>query len=122
MLMTITIFLYVIFTTLISIFCAGFLHEAGHYIAARYYHKTITFEFSFGYLFNRLPIPRFIWYMPDGLTTDQETIICLAGFGLEFLMMIPMYFIMPMYCIVAALHFIFYRFYSGEHNDFKNIF
>jgi hypothetical protein len=104
-------------------------HEFGHYITAKYYGKTITFKSNISYIkiFNKLNIPifRYVWYMPDGLTTKQRRIVAVAGFVFEFFMALILDIINVkfgiIYTFVAVIHITLYKFYAGEYNDFNNI-
>lgn len=105
---------------LISLAAALIIHEAGHYIAALCFGRRLDFRFSWGKLFGKIPIPRFVWEMPEGLTDKQKKITALAGFGLEtaagvLLFALGFRELLP----VAAAHLALYRFYAGEDNDFK---
>lgn len=99
-------------------------HELGHFMMALLHEKVIKFEFSLEYLLNKIPIPRFIWYMPDDLELNQKKIIAISGFGFEFIYSIVFYCATHatfgiLLIIFALVHLCLYNFYAGENNDFK---
>jgi hypothetical protein len=100
--------------TLISIIVAGAVHEFGHWLTARLFGKKITFTRK-GF--------RFLWTMPEGLTSEQQQIVAIAGFTLELLFALPLLIFFPLqgicYQAVVDVHFIAYQFYAGESNDFN---
>lgn len=114
------ILLYIIF----SGFLCCFFHEFCHWSMAAIFDKNINFTLSFKYkLFNVIPIPRGIWYMPEGLSRTKEKLIAGAGFGGEFLLILGLYFIeapiLKYYIVLAIIHFVAYFFYAGDASDFK---
>ena len=104
-----------------AIIFACFLHEGGHYLAARCFGTWLKFRFSWGWL-RKIPIPRFTWTMPY-MERRKQKIVALAGFGMEFLFILIFYTLLPSfalrYAAVAVLHLAAYRFYAGENSDFK---
>lgn len=60
-----------------------YAHEGGHYLAALFCGQRLKFFYSQGSLWG-IPIPRYCWYMPWGLSGEKETLIYRAGFALEF--------------------------------------
>lgn len=105
---------------LLSIPLAALIHEGAHCLTMRCFGKRLTFRFSWGKLFGKTPIPRYVWDMPEELTDKQKKITALAGFGLEtaagvLLFALGFRELLP----VAAAHLALYRFYAGEDNDFK---
>lgn len=107
-------------TILISAVLACLIHEAGHYFTARFFGEWISFRFAWGWLWGKVPIPRFIWYMPAAFTARQKMITGLAGFGAEFLAA-PIFIAAGLwpYAVIALAHFALYGFYAGEASDFK---
>ena len=104
----------------LSVLAAFAVHEAGHCLAARLFGEKLAFRFAWGRLFGKIPIPRFIWDMPESLTARQKKIVALAGFGLE-LLTAPCLFLagLELYAVVALAHLALYPMYAGEVNDFK---
>lgn len=102
---------------------AGIVHEFGHFLMAKLHGHTIRFRFARGTIPKlKIVVPRFIWYMPEGLSPFNKKLVALAGFGLEFLFTIPLWFFKPfgaIYLTVAMLHLISYPFYAGENSDFQ---
>ena len=103
---------------LLSIIFAGLIHELGHFIAALGYGHFLQFEFSWGRLW-RIPVPRYVWYMPEEFTDRQKRHVALAGFGAEFLIAPILYFLLPYYPLVIFVHLIFYPIYAGDLSDFQ---
>lgn len=103
-----------------GILLACLTHELGHYLTARLFKARLTFRFSWGKLFGKIPVPRFTWDMPEGLTDRQKKIVALSGFGLE-LLAAPLLFAagIEIYTEVALAHLALYPLYAGEANDFK---
>lgn len=91
------------------------VHELGHFCVALLFGKVIKFNFSFGKLFG-VPVPRWTWLMPHGLTLTQTKLIAQSGFALE-LALVP--FLPVVYSVVAIIHFIAYPWYAGSSTDFK---
>lgn len=110
-----------LFFIVIAIFLACIVHEAGHYFTALFYGRRIKFSFSFSMLFNTIPIPRFIWYMPDDLTDSQKRMVAMNGFLVEFLSVIVLTLIFSFteYLFVFVLHIFLYKYYAGENSDFR---
>lgn len=106
---------------LISLIAACLIHEAGHFITALIFGETLRFSFAWGKLFGKIPVPRFIWNMPQSFTSGQKMITGLAGFGAEFLTAIPLCIICGLwqYAAVTLLHLALYNFYAGDASDFK---
>ena len=103
---------------LLLIAMAGLIHELGHFIIALGYGHFLRFEFSWGHLW-RIPIPRYIWYMPEELSVQNKRHVALAGFGAEFLVAPILYFLLPYYPLIAFLHLMAYPFYAGGSSDFQ---
>ncbi|GHV45848.1 hypothetical protein FACS1894204_06140 [Synergistales bacterium] len=101
-----------IFLAIISAFV---IHESGHYLAAFAFGRRLEFRFALGWIGGKIPVPRYVWYMPDVEAWKQKA-IAISGFGAEMLaaLMFGKY-----YAVVALAHLIAYRFYAGEENDFK---
>lgn len=103
-----------------GILLACLTHELGHYLTARLFKARLTFRFSWGKLFGKIPIPRYVWDMPEELTLKQKKLVALSGFGVELLAAIPCACIdFWEYPVVAALHLVLYSFYAGENNDLR---
>lgn len=112
------------FQFVIYLFLVGFLaHEASHYITARFFGKKITFTFSWGKLFNMIPIPRYIWIMPEDLTAKQKCTVAANGFRGEFIVAMVLLLITNSYIpmIAAVIHFLLYPYYAGSNSDFNFI-
>ena len=103
---------------LLSVAIAGLIHEMGHFIIALGYGHFLRFEFSWGHLW-RIPIPRYIWYMPEEFTDRQKRHVALSGFGTEFMVAPILYFLLPYYPLIAFLHLTIYPFYAGSVSDFQ---
>ena len=105
---------------IISILAACLIHEAGHYFTVLCFGGRIVFRFAWGKLWGKVPIPRGIWYMPEGFSLRQKKITALAGFGAEFFAA-PIFYVVGLeaYIFVVLLHLILYRFYAGEASDFQ---
>lgn len=102
-------------------FVAMATHEGGHYLAARFYGHKIKFRFSWGKLWGKEIVPRYIWNMPKKAKKNQKNIIALAGFGTEFLIAAIIWIatgFWPLFAFSAA-HLAAYPYYAGEANDFK---
>ena len=99
---------------------AFLLHELAHYLTAKYFGTRLTFRFEWGKLFGKIPIPRYVWDMPEELTLKQKKLVALSGFGVELLAAIPCSCVgLWEYPIVAVLHLVLYSFYAGENNDLR---
>ena len=111
------------FYAFISILLCMCFHECSHQIAAMLCGKSLSFQFEYGKLFDFIYIPRFVWYMPSGLTKIQQQLIASAGFIGEFAMggLYLAVFRSFGYCyiVVALIHILLYKFYAGEKSDFK---
>lgn len=103
---------------ILSIVFAGLIHELGHFIIALGYGHFLRFEFSWGRLW-RIPIPRYVWYMPEEMSVQAKRHVALSGFVAEFLAAPILYFLLPYYPLIAFLHLMAYPFYAGEYSDFK---
>lgn len=90
------------------------IHELGHFIAALLFGKRIKFKFSLGKVFG-IPVPRWTWKIPSGLTRGQVRFVSQAGFLSEFACAV---FFPATYLFVACLHFGLYPWYAGTDNDF----
>lgn len=112
------IFLY----TLLSIAACAIVHECGHYFCAKAFGRTIAFRFEWGMLFGKIPVPRFIWDMPDTNIRTQR-LIAASGFAAEFAVAILLWLLMDTYgditLAAASIHLGLYSFYAGESSDFK---
>jgi len=104
-------------TIMWTILLIPLIHELGHWLAARLFGSRLYFRFSWG-SFRGIPIPRWTWYWPQGVTEKQLTVICQAGFLVE-LALIP--FMPWTYQAAALAHFAAYPFYAGETSDFKGM-
>lgn len=114
------------------LFCSGAaltIHEAGHYLAAKFFRQDLMFAFEWGlYTFTMcgrdftIKIPRLTSKMPD-IALWQQRIIAASGFGFEFLAALALIRfdreILAMYLIVCFAHLITYKYYCGEDNDFS---
>ena len=103
---------------ILSVIFAGLIHEMGHFIIALGYGHFLRFEFSWGHLL-RVPVPRYVWYMPEELSVQAKRHVALSGFGAEFLVAPILYFLLPYYPLVAFLHLMAYPFYAGSVSDFQ---
>lgn len=103
-----------------SIVAALFLHEFGHYTAALCFGQELAFRFAWGKLFGKIPVPRFVWDMPEELSAAQKKVVALAGFGLElFAAVLCAICGLWAYSAVALAHLVLYSRYAGEASDFK---
>lgn len=108
------------------IFCgimACIFHEGGHYIVCKILTGTsLEFEFKWGYLFNKIPVPRFIWYMPKTEYNKQRAIAA-AGFITEAIICIHLLFsnnmISYIYPAIVTIHYFAYPYYAGDASDLK---
>ena len=108
-----------------AIIAAVLVHDLAHTIVCKYYTgRFLTFYFKFGYLFDTIPIPRFVWYMPKVEYYKQEN-IALVGFDVEMLLLLVSFFIptqtmfLELYRIVVIIHRLAYPYYCGEFNELK---
>lgn len=100
-----------------SILLIPLVHEFGHWLAARLFGSLLVFRFSWA-RFKGIPIPRWVWYWPQGVSERQLTVICQAGFVAE-LAILPL---LPwQYAVGVLLHFAAYPWYAGEISDFKGM-
>jgi hypothetical protein len=108
---------------ILAIVLAGFFHEGGHWLAAKHCNQDIHFFFEWKFLFDKIPIPTFTWYMPNDLNKSQKKLIAMAGFGTELFMIIVLILIFGIhfweYVVTVLTHMILYRFYVKESSDFK---
>ena len=94
-------------------------HEGGHYLAALFFGERLNFRFEWGKLFGIVPVPRWVWTMPD-MAEWKQRVGAVAGFGTEFVCAgAAMAAGWPYLLMVAALHILAYSFYAGEASDFK---
>ena len=110
--------LFIFINILLSVVLVGLIHELGHFIVALGYGNFLRFELSWGRLW-RIPVPRYVWYMPEELPVQAKRHVALAGFGAEFLVAPILYFLLPYYPLVAFLHLTIYPFYAGSVSDFQ---
>ena len=103
---------------LLSVVLAGLIHELGHFIIALGYGNFLRFDFTWGRLW-RIPVPRYVWYMPADLPDKAKRHVALSGFGAEFLVAPILYFLLPHYPLIAFLHLMAYPFYAGGSSDFQ---
>ena len=105
---------------ILAILLVFFVHEGGHWMAARLLGKRLKFRFAWG----RFCVPRFTWTMPYLPKSKQRT-VALAGFVTEFLVAGALLASFPhgfgrWVAGVALAHLVSYRFYAGEsESDFK---
>lgn len=94
-------------------------HESGHYVAALCFGKRIEFRLEWGWLFGVVPVPRWVWYMPN-MAEWKQRVVAVAGFGTEFLaagVCVALGYLCPL--MVASVHIIIYPFYAGASSDFN---
>lgn len=108
---------------LLSLIAAGIaaciIHEGGHYLAALCFGERLKFRFEWGRLFGVVPVPRWVWFMPD-MTRWKEKVVAAAGFGVEFIAAGSAAALGWMWLLLAAsLHLLAYPLYAGESSDFK---
>jgi len=98
------------------------IHEGGHFVVALLFGRWLKFTFSLGWIDGILPVPRFVWQMPE-MTPEKQELVALAGFAAEFAAAIAMFFVVPneyRWCPgVVVAHFALYPLYAGETSDFK---
>ena len=104
---------------ILAILLVFFVHEGGHWMAARLFGKRLKFRFAWG----RFYVPRLVWNMPY-LPKGKQRIIAVAGFGLEFLVAGVLLASFPhgfgrWVASVALAHLVLYQFYAGQESDFK---
>jgi hypothetical protein len=109
---------------ILALLSACFIHEGGHFLAARAFGKRLKFSFKWAWLW-KIPIPRFTWVMPIFFATEnwKRKTVALAGFGAEFFA-VPIFYAVfwnfgLWYGGTAACHFILYHFYAREDSDFQ---
>lgn len=107
---------------ILSILLCALAHEGGHYLAAQVFRRTITFRFQWGLLLGKIPVPRWVWDMPE-MERWKQQVVAAAGFGLEFVAGTAFFLtgwdVAPIYGGVAVVHLAAYKFYAGEASDFK---
>lgn len=113
-----------VFEYFIALLLAFIVHEGSHYIASVICGEAIKFEFQLGMLFNFIPIPRYIWYMPIKFNKLQRSIVAIAGFLMELLLASILFFVYrnlftTAYLVVSILHICLYNFYAGKNSDFN---
>lgn len=110
----------VLLSLLFSGVVACLVHEGGHYGAAKIFGHKLSFHFEWGKLFNVIPIPRGIWYMPD-MESWKQKVVAGAGFGTELViaLIFALFLHFPWLLGVWVVHFVAYFFYAGEASDFK---
>ena len=102
---------------LLLVFLPVFVHELGHYLMAfALTGAALPFRYSTGNLWG-IPVPRWLWYYPEGLNEKQQKLIAQAGFGLELALV---WFLAWPYAVAALAHFLLYPWYAGEATDFKH--
>jgi hypothetical protein len=93
------------------------IHEGGHQLAALFCGEKLTFFYQEGNLWG-VPVPRYCWYMPDGLSDWQEAMIYRAGFLWEGLAGLPLLILWPawgfVYLAGFAAHRCLYVSYGGN--------
>ena len=122
----------IISIVIMLLFCSGAaltIHEAGHYLAAKFFGQELMFAFEWGQYTLKMygkefiiKIPRLTWKMPD-IPLWQQRVIAASGFGFEFLAALTLIRfdreILAMYLIVCFAHLITYKYYCGDYNDFS---
>jgi hypothetical protein len=94
---------------IMTVLLAGAIHELGHLLAARLLaDKWISFHRE-GF--------RFIWYMPETATPNNQKLIGLAGFGLEIAAALATGWYLLM--AVTLVHLYLYPIYAGKQSDFQ---
>ncbi len=97
------------------------IHEGGHFLVALFYGRVLKFYYSEGSLLG-IPVPRYCWDIPQGLTTAQEDAILRAGFRCEFLASLLLLWCLPLaglYLAGAVIHFVLYRSYGGNPRELE---
>jgi hypothetical protein len=96
---------------ILALLSACFIHEGGHFLAARAFGRRLKFSFKWAWLW-KIPIPRFTWTMPIFFATEnwKRKTVALAGFGAEFFA-VPIFYVLTRdfigyYWCVALCHFI----------------
>ena len=117
-------FLEYLFLGCIALITCFIVHEGGHYITSVIYGHPIKFRFSFGLLFNKILIPRYVWFMPVEFNDTERKIVAAMGFiseivfGAILLLLFNSHF-STIYAIISLLHLGLYNFYAGDNSDFK---
>ena len=94
-------------------------HEGGHYLAALCFDERLKFRFEWGKLFGVVPVPRWVWTMPD-MAEWKQRVVAVSGFGVEFLVAgVAVALGWLWLLLVASCHIIAYPFYAGDSSDFK---
>ena len=94
-------------------------HEGGHYVTALAFGRKLTYRFAWGRLFGIVPVPRWVWFMPD-MASWKQKVVAAAGFGVEFIAAGSAAALGWMWLLLAAsLHLLAYPLYAGESSDFK---
>lgn len=108
---------------LLNVVLAGILaciiHEGGHYVAALCFGEKLMFRFEWERLFGVVPVPRWVWTMPD-IAEWKQRVVAVAGFGTEFLaagVCVALDWLWLL--LVASCHIVAYPAYAGESSDFK---
>ena len=69
---------------LLNVILAGIFaclaHEGGHWLTALAFGRRLNFRFVWGRLFSVVPVPRWVWYMPD-MAEWKQRVVAVAGFG-----------------------------------------
>ncbi len=107
--------------------CCGMIafisHELGHFFMAGLLGHKLKMSFKISMLLKIIPIPRYVWANPIGISKLQLRMIHIAGFGLEIALIPFAIYNFQIYAIhystVVFFHFILYPFYAGHYNDFK---
>ena len=113
--------LNVIINIIISGVMACVFHETGHYLVCKMLTGIpLEFKFQWGYLFDKIPVPRFVWYMPKTEYRKQRAIAA-AGFITEAIICIPLLFAHNMiswiYPAIVTIHYFAYPYYAGDASD-----
>ena len=109
----------IIFNIALAGIAACLTHEGGHYLAALAFGERLKFRFEWGKLFGIVPVPRWVWTMPD-MAEWKQRVVAVAGFGTEFLCAGAAGALGWLWLLlVASVHIIAYSFYAGESSDFK---
>lgn len=97
------------------------VHEAGHWAAARCLGHKLHWYFRKGKI-GPLPIPRFLWDMPDGSSKEHRRAVAQSGFLAEFVWGVFCLLLSPLGLLpmaVGLIHFALYPWYTGDWSDFK---
>jgi hypothetical protein len=115
----------ILIQVVLAILLCLLIHEGGHYFTALYFGHRLKFRFAWGKLW-KIPIPRFIWTMPD-MSWWAQFVTSRMGFITEFVAL-PLIIILTCsysqnfwvaYLMITILHLASYDYYAGEDNDFK---